>query len=259
MKTAIKIIICVALVAAGWYLSVLLNKAKDRLPDKSPIARIKEKEIQTEAAEISKEVGKNGLQHTIYKMVKEIDQSAVDAVKADLLDTVAALGIARDKLKQVMVINTNLTINNQKLEKKVSELATTYTHADDYFRLAVNIPKDSLESATFNLGYDADLIAAQYNKRKWLFWNDPLINIYSNDPRFTNKGLRSFTVRPKEPVFALKVEAKAAYNNFAGPSGGPGASLRVGRFTLTGDYQYYTDFNKWAFGYGAAYRLIGTN
>jgi regulator of replication initiation timing len=256
MKTLIKIIIGIALLCAGWYLSTWFYKPKVVLT-KSPIAKIKEKEIQTEAAAIKKAVDRNGLKHTIFKMVKEIDQSAVDAVKADLLDTAEQLGIARDQLKQVMVVNTNLTITNQRLERKVSQLTKTYSHADDHFRLSINVPNDTLQDPTFDAGYDADLITSQYNKKKWLFLKDPYIDIYSNDPRFTIKGARTLTIKPKASGFGLSGVVVSDYNQFAGPSAGTGLNLRMGKISLKGNYQYYIDHKRWAANYGVRFRLIG--
>lgn len=258
MKTIISIIIGVALLFVGWYAATLLNIAKEKIKP-SPIAEVIKKQYQTEAAQIKKDVDQNGLQHTIYKMVKEIDQSAVDAVRADLLDTTEKLNITREQLKQVMVVNTNLTIKAQNLERKVSQLATTYSHSDDHFRLSVNVPIDTLQAPTFDAGYDADLITTQYSKTRWLFWQDPYIDIYSNDPRFTIKGARTLTIKPKFPVIGFSGNAVASYNEFTGPSAGAGISVRLEKITLNGGYQYYPDHKRWAGDYGLKFRLIGSD
>lgn len=261
MKTSTKIIIGLLLVLllAGLYLKHLYNKA-EQAERSNPIAEAAKKQIQTEAAEIKREVDKNGLQHTIFKMVKEIDQSAVDKVNADLLDTIKALVIERDKVRQVTLVNASLVISNQTLKKRISDLATTYSHFDDHFRLTVDVPNDSLLPATFNANYDADLITTQYNKRSWILGaNNNYLDIYSNDPRFTIKGARSLTVKQNQPVFGFKLEAKAGYNKLVGPSAGPGLSLRLGNFTLSGDYQYYNEFKQWGAGIGASYKVFGSN
>lgn len=265
MRTSIKIIVAIGLLAVGWALALYINKPAKSNAEKSPIAKIKEKEIQTEAAEIKKAVDKDGLKHTIYKMVKEIDQSAVDAVKADLLDSVEKLNIARDQIRQIIVINTSLSIKNQRLERKIGELTTTYVHTDDNFRLTVNVPNDSSISATFDAGYNADLIATQYFKPrysfmpKWVPINDPVIDVYSNDRRFTNKGLRTFTVKPKPDPIALSFDAVGNYNHFAGPSAGSALKLRVGKITASAGFQYYPDFGKWAPDYNIRLKIVGGN
>lgn len=247
MKTSTKIIIGLLIVLGlvMWYCICLYNKAKES-KSVSPIEAITKKKIETEAKEIRKEVDKNGLAHVIYKMVKEIDQSAVDKIRADLLDTTDQLNIARERIKQVSVINTSLAIKNQKLEKKVSELATTYIHTDDNFRLAVNVPNDTAISATFNAGYDADLITTQYTKGSWPFGVHTYMDIYSNDPRFTIKGARTFTVKQKQPLFGLRLQASGQYNPKSKDIGfGPGARLDLSRFSLQGNYTYFPSQGKW--------------
>jgi len=246
------------LVLAGmiWYI-VSLNKRVESHKPASKIEIIAKKQIETEAKQISKEVSKNGLTHTIYKMVKEIDQSAVDKINADLLDTIDKLNITRDKLRQVSVIAANLDIKNQKLERKVTDLATTYIHTDDHFRLAINVPKDSLQSATFNAGYDADLITTQYNKTKWWIFKDNYLDIYSNDPRFTIKGARTLTVKPTQPAIGFQARTKIYYSDYNGPSAGPGVKLKLGKLDLEGDYQYYTKQKGWSWGAGATYNIGG--
>lgn len=256
MKTVIKIIIALILLCAGWYASRLFSKAKEFVKP-SPIAEVATKRIQTEAAKIKDDVDKNGLEHTILKMTKEIDQSAVDKVKADLLDTVAALNIERDKLKQITVIAATLSIKAQRLEKKITELATTYSHFDDHFRLSVNVPKDSLQSPTFDAGYDADLITTQYNKGNWLTGNSTYLDIYSNDPRFTIKGARTFTVKQNRPFFDMNLQAISEYNfrtnTFAA---GPSLNIGLGRVEIRGRYMYDPSDKQWSGIVSGGYMLL---
>ncbi len=256
MKISTKIIIVLVLCIAGllWYSVLLYQKSRSFKPA-SPIEIIAKKQIQTEAKEISKEVGKNGLTHTIYKMVKEIDQSKVDRLNADLLDTLKVLGIARERLKQILAVNANLEIKNQKLERKVTALATTYTHNDDHFNLFVSVPVDSSQSATFNLSYDADLITTQYNKRRWWIFGENQIDIYSNDPRFTIRGLRALTVKPRNSSSAVQLQSKVGYNKYNGFFVGPAVRVKLGKFELESDYKYSLTQNAWVWGAGAAYNL----
>jgi hypothetical protein len=246
-----------AVIGLCGYVYYLHTRSPEVKPN--PIEAAAKKNIQTEAKLIAKEVDKNGLQHTIFKIVKEIDQDAVDKVSADLLDTIDALNIARDKIRQVTVVNTSLTIHNQTLEKKVSDMATTYSHRDKFFNLSVSVPRDTTQPPTFNAGYDADLITAQFNKRNFPFFgrNDTYMNIYSNDPRFTIRGARTLSVKQDAPTFGFEARAKAAFNNFTGPSAGPGIKIKAGRFDFEGDYSYYSSQKDWTWGVGAAYRIGG--
>lgn len=248
MKTLIKwVVAAIILALAGGciYLYFLYNKAKDN-QNKSPIEEAAKKQVETKANIISKSVDDNGFEHTVAKMVKEVDPNALDKVQADLLDTVAALNIERDKLKQITVVATSLSIKNQALEKKITALATTYSHFDDHFRLSVNVPKDSMQSATFDAGYDADLITTQYNKGNWLTGNRPYIDIYSNDPRFTIKGARTLTVKQKQPFFNANLQAVSEFNFRTKTfNAGPSLNIGLGRIEVRGRYMYDPSDKQW--------------
>lgn len=248
MKTSTKIIIglLIALMGVIWY-AVKMHEKANREQPKNPIVEESKKRIETEAAEIHRDVKANGIEHVVYKMIKEIDQSALDRVNADLLDTIDALNIERSKLKQVTVIASTLSIKNQKLERKISDLATTYSHSDDYATLSVNVPYDSLKPATFDLKYNADLTATQYHKRSWLFGaNESYIDIYSNDPRVTIRGAKTLTVKQKEPRFSAQLKAVSEYDvgrrSFVA---GPAIGIDAGRTTFQGRYLYDPSRNKW--------------
>lgn len=260
MKTSVKIIIGLVLVLAAvcWYTSTLYKKAHEQVT-KSPVAEIAKKQIEVEAKQISTAVKKDGLTHTIYKMVKEIDKEALAKVNSELLDTIDKLNITRARLNQVTVIATTLRVENQELKRKVGPVSSVYTHKDNHWDLSVNVPNDTGKKATFSAAYNADLVTAQYNKRKWLFFNDPQMLIYSNDPNFTNRGLKTLRVKNPAPFFGAKGVAKAMYNEVNGLSAGPGIGFRFGRLSLEGNYQYYFVQDKWGAGGGATYKLFGSD
>lgn len=237
--------IFIAMAAGCVYLYFLYEKAKDN-KNKSPIEEAAKKQVETKAEIISHRVDKNGVEHTITQMANEIDPSALEHAHADLLDTVAALNIERDKLKQVMVIAGSLTIENQQLKRKITEIATTYTHADDHFKLSINVPKDSMQAATFDAGYDADLVTTQYNKGNWLTGNSTYMDIYSNDPRFTIKGARTLTVKQKRPFIKADLQATAEYNiQTKSISAGPSLNIGLGRVEVRGRYLYDPSAKQW--------------
>lgn len=258
MKTTTKVIIALVILIGimSWYNGYL----RDKVNEKQIINSIPEpakKTIETQAIKIADEVDKNGMKHAVLKMVKEIDPSVLNKIKADLLDTVAALNIERDKLKQITVIATTLSIKAQRLEKKITELATTYSHFDDHFRLSVNVPKDSLQSPTFDAGYDAYLITTQYNKGNWLTGNSAYMDIYSNDPRFTIKGARTFTVKQNRPFFDMNIQAISEYNlrtnTFAA---GPSLNIGLGRIEIRGRYMYDPTDKQWSGIVSGGYMLL---
>lgn len=259
MKTLINWIVAglfVALAAGCVYLYFLYDKAKTKA-NQSPIEQAAKKQVETKADIIAKSVDEKGFEHTVAAMAKGIDPKDLDKIKADLLDTVDALNIERDKVRQVMVINSSLTIKNQKLERKVSELATTYSHFDDHFRLSVNVPKDSMQSATFDAGYDADLITTQYNKGNWLTGNKLYMDIYSNDPRFTIKGARTLTVKQKQPYFKADMQAISEYNLRTNTfTAGPSLNIGLGRIEVRGRYMYDPADRQWSGVVSGGYMLL---
>lgn len=259
MKTIINWVVTglfVALAAGCIYFYLMYQKVKDR-PNQSPIEQAAKKQVETKADIIAKSVDKNGFEHTVANMAKGIDPKYLDQVKADLLDTTDALNIERDKVRQVMVINSSLTIKNQRLERKVSEFSTTYSHFDDHFRLTVNVPKDSMQSATFEAGYDADIITTQYNKGNWLTGNKPYIDIYSNDPRFTIKGARTLTVKQKQPFLKADIQAITEYNFRTNTfTAGPSLNIGIGRVEVRGRYMYDPSDKNWSGIVSGGYMLL---
>jgi regulator of replication initiation timing len=237
LKIAV-IALSLVLIATGWYGYKLYKMANSfKAKTTSPIEKETQKQLETEATRITKDVDKNGLQHTVAQIVKSINPEEVDKVKADLLDTIDALNIARDKVSQVLAFNVTLTIENQELKRHTGLDETTYTFKDRNYDLSVLVPKDTSKKATFTNRYDADLVASQYNKRSGLFGNKPYIDIYSNDRRFTNQGIRTFTVKPKEPSVVIKTQVTSSYD-FVDHLvfGGPALSVDLGNFNATGKY-----------------------
>lgn len=258
MKTSTKVIIALVIILGltAWYAVTLYKKANERQPAPS-IPEAAKKQVQTQAAKIADEVDKNGLKHAVLKIVKDIDQSSLDKVKADLLDTVAALNIERDKVKQVTVVKTSLLIENQQLKRKITDIATTYIHTDDHFRLSVNVPKDSMQAATFDAGYDADLITTQYNKGSWLSGTSTYMDIYSNDRRFTIKGARTLTVKQKQPFLTADLQAISEYNVRTNTfSAGPSLNIGLGRVEVRGRYMYDPSDKQWSGIISGGYMLL---
>lgn len=83
------------------------------------------------------------------------------------------------------------------------------------------------------------------------------MDIYSNDPRFTIKGVRTLTVKPKQPVLGFQARAKIYYSDYSWPSAGPSIKLKLDRLDLEGDYQFYTKQKGWSWAAGATYNIGG--
>lgn len=244
MKTSIKIILglIAALLLTGLYtFYVIKNKEK---PKTYPLAEVAKERIQTEAEEIAKEVDKNGLRHTIYQKVKEIDREALDKANADLLDTIAQLNITRDQLKEVTVIATTLSVKNQTLEKKIDQFATFYEHSDANSKMSVRIPKDTLQTATFDLDFKADLTGTEYTKKRFWIFKDNYTDYYFNDKRFSIAGVRSLTVKESNKNFGIRIQATTTYQQKLFGIG-PGVQLDLGKVNIQYKRSYFPQEKIW--------------
>lgn len=214
------------------------NQNSPEVNDNVQIAAIVEKQVKTEAKIVAKEVDEKGLQHTVARMTAELKRGDLDRAKADLLDTVAALNIARERLKQVTVVSTSLAIQNQKLIKTLDEQSNSvYSFRDDYASGSVTIPRDSSRQATLDLAYNLDLINTQYRKYSFPRGYDNYIDLYANDKRVTIQGVKTLTIEQKPPFFAGRVQASSLYD--LGSKDlliGPAASVDLGRMNLEGKY-----------------------
>lgn len=253
----IALALIVLLGAAVWYGSSLNSKVEQHDTELQTLDPVIQKQVETTAKKVADKVDKNGMRHTVYEMVKEIDQSAVNAIKSDLLDTVAQLNITREKLKQIMVINTQLSIQNQKLSKSSDSHNTLYSFKDKYLDATVRIPVDSNQQATLDLTHETDLIPVQYNRRRFLRTPQPMIDVYSTDKRITIGGLKALTIKPNEPSLGLSIDAASEYDFRSGTlRGGPAVSLDVKRFSLEGKYLYNRHSNDWTWTVNGNYKLL---
>lgn len=254
MKNLIKGALLLLAVAGIAYAAYWLGSRKSA-PKDSVVKNAAVKQAETEATKINNDVMANGIQKTVYKMVK--DQSAIDNIKADLLDTIVALNIERSKVRQVLVVNTSLSFKVQALEKKVSEFETTYSHKDSNLWMTVTVPKDSLKPAFAQGGYDADLVIAQHNKGNIFTGPQWYADIYSNDIRWTNKGLRTLTFKQKQPFFTADIQATAEYNlKTQSFNSGPSLNIGLGRIEIRGKYLYDPFERNWTGTISGGYMLL---
>lgn len=255
--TTLSLALIVLLGAAVWYGYSLNSKVEQHATEVQTLDPVIQKQVETTAKKVADKVDKNGIKHTVYEMVKEIDQSAVNAIRSDLLDTVAELNILRQRLRQVMVINTQLAIQNQKLTKSTDSRNTLYSFKDKYLDAIVRIPFDSSQQATLDLTHETDLIPVQYNKRRFLRTPQPMIDVYSTDKRVTIGGVRSLTIKPNPPVMGLSIDLASEYD-FRSKTlrGGPAISLDLKRFNLEGKYLLDRHSNEWTWVLNGNYKLL---
>jgi hypothetical protein len=267
MKTAIRItagILLVLLACSIWYGVHMYNKQRNSptttgISSSGKLEAIVQKQVKTDAASISQEVDKNGIPHTVARLVKEIQQGDMDKVNADLLDTIAALNISRDRIKQVTQINTSLNIQNQELTKTVNDQKDAiYSFSDDNAHASVNIPRDTTKKATLKLGYNAKLVTAQYTKYAFPRGSSRYIDIYSNDKRFTIDGIKTLTVEQDRPKAEASLDAVTAFDFKTGEvMSGTRVNVRLGRLGLEGKYMRSIPGDKeWRWQVGASYNLI---
>jgi len=181
----------------------------------------------------------------------------------NIVDSAALnLKIATAEIQRVTKIATAAEARELKALRQVDELSKklSFAYSDDYVKLRYTPPADTdtVGAGTFDFGYNAELTITQYQKRKWFLGSkESFIDISSNDPRTTIRGVRQLTIKQETPQFGLRVQASANYNPQTGSIGlGPAVRIDLGRFSIQGNYTYYPESTRWRPGITGNYDLI---
>ncbi|BBQ07937.1 DUF6808 domain-containing protein [Elizabethkingia anophelis] len=141
---------------------------------------------------------KDSVTHTVFTE-KIIDNSraskelAIGKTYADSLQK--ALKVSLDKVDQVTKFNGQLVAQIALLTKQNDKGQIIKTHKDKYLDLVYYPETDSVK-----LAYDIKLNETRYSQRKWLLGaKQKYINVFSDDPRVTINGLKSFSLKEKPP------------------------------------------------------------
>lgn len=180
------IIICLLVLfgATSWIAFGLYQEGKQ---DKQRIATLVKN--QGKAAIVDKYV-RDSIPHTVFRdnIIKDDEaekQLAITATYADSLEQ--ALKISLSKINQVTKVNAKLQAEIQ--------LKNDSVYQDKW--LTLRYLKDS---AKWQLDYDISLNIARYSERSWfLAPKQHYIDVFADDPRVKIKGLKTFTIREKQP------------------------------------------------------------
>jgi len=158
--------------------------------------------------EVVKEYIRDSIKHTVFvdKKIKDTElekRLAISSQYADSLEKALKISIA--KVTQVTKVNTELDAEIRLIKQQDGTVA----YQDKYLSLFYN-PTDDL----LNLNYKVNLNIVRYSKRSWfLSQKQDFIDIYSDDPRVTIKGLNSFTLKEKPPKrFGIGLSSGYAFN-----------------------------------------------
>lgn len=198
MKQKITLIVITAILTV----SLLWNfrQFSDRKANES---RISELITLNGKAEIVTQYVHDSITHTVFKDVLVRDNTsekhlAITKTYADSLER--ALRISIDKMNEVSQVNGKLTAQVKLLETQSGERH----YSDRRLQLTYDTLLDSLW-----LSYDVTLNLVRYDERRF-FWKNKnsYVNIYSDDPRVTIHGLKTYRLeQPRPRPFGLGVQA----------------------------------------------------
>ncbi|MDM1093420.1 DUF6808 domain-containing protein [Myroides odoratimimus] len=169
--------------------------------------QVQYKELLTSSGknEVVKEYIRDSIKHTVYveKKIKDTELEKRLAISSQYADSLErALKVSISQIKQVTKVNAELDATL----KLVKQQDGTVTYQDKYLSLLYK-PQEEL----LDLNYKVNLNIARYSKRTWLLApKSDYIDIYSDDPRVTIKGLNSFTLQEK-PVKRFGIGISTGY------------------------------------------------
>lgn len=204
--------------------------------------------------------------HNTFDNTKNIVGGKEVAVSKGLVDTVAKMSnIKPDQITDWKQIAMKTEGRALKAERMVDSLQReTFFYKDRYLQLAYRRgnPADTTDKGTFDFKYDADLSVTQYTERGRILGlpigsRKMYTDIYSNDPRTTIRGFKTFRVQQSQPHYGFRLQAGADYSlrrkllQF-----GLGAQFDIDRFSIIGTYYYSPQENNFSPNIGARYDLI---
>jgi len=144
-------------------------------------------------ATVIKKYIRDSIPHVVYqdKIIPDNETAKRLAISKSYADSLErALSISLNKINQVTKVNAELKARVQLTQSE----STNMVYQDKWLKLDYN--KDSNLVA---LNYDVGLNVARYSDRKWFLGKQTnYVDVYSDDPRVTIKGLQTFTIQEKK-------------------------------------------------------------
>jgi hypothetical protein len=188
------------------------------------------------------------------------------AISKGLVDTISKMSnIKPDQITEWKQIITRTEGRALRAERKVDSLQReTFFYKDKYLQLAYRRgnPADTTDKGTFDFLYDADLSVTQFSTRGKIL-GFPIgsrklyTDIYSNDPRTTIRGLKTFRVETMQPKSGIRFQLVTNYSfGRANLQFGLGSQVDLGRLSIVGTYYYSPAEKLFNPNIGARYDLI---
>ncbi|CAM3557697.1 MULTISPECIES: DUF6808 domain-containing protein [Elizabethkingia] len=186
----------------AFILVVILLLASIGLNIKQELKRA-EKEKETTALltqggnnKIVEKYTRDSVTHTVFneKIINNTKSEKIAALDKTYADSIQkALKISLDKIDQVTKINGRLEAQLALLTKQSPSGQTIKTHKDQYLDLAYYPDTDSVK-----MSYNIMMNDVRYKKKNWILGAEHnYIDMYSDDPRVTINGVKSFRIKEK--------------------------------------------------------------
>ncbi|WP_333662292.1 DUF6808 domain-containing protein [Chishuiella changwenlii] len=145
-------------------------------------------------ATVIKEYIRDSIPHVVYqdKIIPDNETAKRLAISKSYADSLErALSISLNKINQVTKVNAEL---KARVQLKPVESTNNLVYQDKWLKLQYNN-----DSNLVAVNYDVGLNVARYSDRRWFLGKQTnYVDVYSDDPRVTIKGLQTFTIQEKK-------------------------------------------------------------
>lgn len=206
----------------------------------------------------------DGVKHAVVESgLNTVSQAYINSVnrQPNIIDSSAQkMQIAAKQIIELTRFNSLVKDSLLKARKTINSLNNrlAYVYNDKFVKLSFTPPIDSLDTGIFDFAYNADLTVVQYQKRKWFLGaKKSYLDISSNDPRTTIRGVKQLTIEQETPEFGLRFQGSTNWNPETNVFGfGPAIRVDLGRFSFQGNYIYYPSSGRWRPGVTANYDIL---
>lgn len=225
-------------------------------------AESKPVKVKTETTIVDRYIDRFGSAHAVIKATENTYKEK-SAISSGLLDSVLLkINGQKKEIEELTRIKATLLAKNLQAVETIDSLtgAKHYSYSDKYVNISYNptVDTNKFKHGSFDFTYNADLQIAQYWRRKWILANKVhYIDIWSDDPRLTIRGVERFRIKPQEPLADLRIQLASSYHpEFNSFSIGTGVMMDIGRFNTRVNYLYNPDTDKWNPSFNLNYDVI---
>lgn len=204
--------------------------------------------------------------HNTFENTTNVVNGKEVAVSKGLVDTISKMSnIKPDQItdwKQIAVRSEGRALRAERMVDSLQR--ETFFYKDRFLQLVYRRgnPADTTDKGSFDFTYDADLSVTQYSQRGKILGlpigaRKMFTDIYSNDPRTTIRGFRTFRVEQKQPQYGFRLQAVTGYSTRSNELlMGMGGQLDFGRLSITGAHLYSPKEKNFRPTFGARFDII---